>query len=134
ELQRLPEKYRAPLVLCYLEGKTNEEVAQQLRWPVGSVKGRLNRARSLLQGRLARRGLAPSAGVMLPALGQNTVPSVLVRATVEGAVQFAFAGGAGIGSTPATALAEGTLKAMFMKKVKTAALGLAALAILASGI
>ena len=42
EVHRLPEKYRLPVILCYLEGKTNEEVAEMLHWPVGTVKGRLS--------------------------------------------------------------------------------------------
>src|SRR5262249_32075120 len=58
EVQRLPDKYRAPLVLCYLEGKTNQEAADQLRWPVGTVKTRLSKAREMLRTRLARRGVA----------------------------------------------------------------------------
>ena len=58
EVDRLPEKYRLPVILCYLEGKTNEEVADLLHWPVGTVKGRLSRARDLLRSRLdaARAG------------------------------------------------------------------------------
>ncbi|MGP0068313.1 MAG: RNA polymerase sigma factor [Isosphaeraceae bacterium] len=58
ELRLLPEKYRAPVVLCYLEGWTHEEAAQQLGWPMGSMSRRLERARTLLRRRLARRGLA----------------------------------------------------------------------------
>ncbi|WP_074313576.1 sigma-70 family RNA polymerase sigma factor [Singulisphaera sp. GP187] len=57
ELSCLPEKYRAPMVLCYLEGLTNEEAAEQLGWPSGSMSRRLERARTILRQRLASRGL-----------------------------------------------------------------------------
>jgi RNA polymerase sigma factor (sigma-70 family) len=59
ELRRLPDRYRLPLILCYLEGKTNEQAAAELDWPVGTVKGRLWRARNELRDRLSRRGLVP---------------------------------------------------------------------------
>jgi len=93
EVDRLPEKYRLPVILCYLEGKTNEEVAQLLRWPVGTVKGRLSRARDLLRSRLMRKGLVLSAAFLLTALSQGRVfaeivPDSLVTSTVSLAQQF----------------------------------------------
>ena len=57
ELNRLPDGYRQPVVLCYLDGHTNEEAAAKLKCPVGTIKGRLSRARQTLRDRLRRRGL-----------------------------------------------------------------------------
>ncbi len=87
EVNRLPDKYRIPVILSYLEGKTNEEVADLLQWPVGTVKGRLSRARNLLRSRLLRRGLALSAAFLTTALSQGrvfaeVVPADLIRRTV----------------------------------------------------
>src|SRR5262249_38070206 len=64
ELQRLPEKYRLPVILCYLEGKTNEEAARQLQWPLGTLKTRLTKARELLRTQLAHRGITLSMGLL----------------------------------------------------------------------
>ena len=94
EVNRLPEKYRLPVILCYLEGKTNEQVAEELHWPVGTVKGRLSRARDLLRSRLVRRGLSLSAAFLLTALSQGRVfaeivPAELVKSTVSLAGKFA---------------------------------------------
>ncbi len=57
EVSRLPDRYRLPLVLCYLQGKSNQEAAAQLQCPVGTIKGRLSRARQAPRERLTRRGL-----------------------------------------------------------------------------
>jgi RNA polymerase sigma factor (sigma-70 family) len=57
EVSRLPENHRLPVVLCCLEGKTHQEAAAQLRCPIGTIKGRLWRARQTLRDRLSRRGL-----------------------------------------------------------------------------
>jgi RNA polymerase sigma factor (sigma-70 family) len=61
EVSRLPDRYRLPLELCYLQGKTNQEAAAHLNCPVGTIKGRLSRARQTLRDRLSRRGLDPWA-------------------------------------------------------------------------
>jgi len=93
EVERLPERYRIPVILSYLEGKTNEEVAELLHWPVGTVKGRLSRARDLLRSRLMRRGLSLSAAFLVTALAQGrvfaeVVPQELVKRTVRLVARF----------------------------------------------
>ena len=76
ELNRLPAKYRAPLVLCYLKGQTHDQAAEELGCPVGTVRSRLSRGRDLLRRRLTRRGYAPTAAILgrgwdLPAQARN---------------------------------------------------------------
>jgi RNA polymerase sigma factor (sigma-70 family) len=133
ELQALPDKYRAPLVLCYLEGRTYDEAARLLGCPKGTVSTRLTRGRDLLRRRLARRGVGLPAAALAAVLctrAASAAPLGLVPATVGAAVLVA-AGGA----VPAhlTAVAEGVLRSMFLSKIKTASVVLFALALLGMG-
>ena len=136
ELNRLPEKYRSAIVLCYLEGKTTDEAAHDLGCPRGTVGTRLAWARQRLRSRLARRGVAFSA--ILPLLTQQasaTVPAFLVAGSVKAAT-YSTTGkalAAGAISTRAAALNQGVLQAMFVTKLKMIALMLLMLGILGSG-
>src|SRR5262249_15051736 len=77
QLARLPEKYRAPLVLCCLEGLTRDEAAQQLGLPLGRLKSRLEQARKRLRGRLASRGLTCAGALAGSVFGEQMIPSAV---------------------------------------------------------
>jgi RNA polymerase sigma factor (sigma-70 family) len=93
ELGRLPARYRDPLILCYLEGRTRDEAARTLRCPLGTLKERLSRAKELLHARLVRRGVAPAvalaAHLLAEAAGTAAVAEPLARATVAAAMGVA---------------------------------------------
>jgi RNA polymerase sigma factor (sigma-70 family) len=96
EINRLPNTYRSAVVLCYLEGHTNEQAAALLSWPVGTVKGRLSRARDLLRTRLSRRGVALSAALLAILLCEDMAPAgSLTPALVDSAVRTAVGDRAG---------------------------------------
>ncbi len=127
EVDRLPERYRSLIVLCYLGGLTHEEAASQLAIPVGTVKIRLSRGRDRLRSRLIRRGLAPAiiaAALEAPARAA-LIPSSLVQVTVEAAMRVAAFQAAGVTASVAV-LVQGVLRAMLIHKLRTAAIVLAA--------
>ncbi len=118
ELARLPERYRLPLLLCCVEGNTREQAARQLGWSLGSLKGRLERARTILCSRLLRRGV--SAAVVLAMIhmscrtAQTAVPGALIVSTAQAAANYA-SGHAAVGyvSQNALTLAHGALNTMY---------------------
>src|SRR5207302_7095216 len=128
EIGRLPEKYRRPVVLCYLEGQTHEEAARRLRCTSGVVRGRLDRARARLRRGLARRGLTPTAGLIVAALAAEpssaAVPAPLAATTLASA-RLVASGRAGASAT-AVALADRVLRSLLIAKVKPTACVLAA--------
>jgi len=137
-LGELPEKYRAVLVLCYLEGKTQEEAARRLGCPLATVRTRVARGRKLLRERLAKHGLTLSsaglATLLITSAAPAAAPAALVKAAVQAALPFAAGQSAAtLCSQQAAGLVEGGLKAMFLTKVKTATGILLAVALVAGG-
>jgi len=123
ELSRLPDRYRAPIVLCELEGKSHKEAAVQLGCPVGTLSGRLSRAKVMLTKRLKQQG------VLAPGMPLILMRSQFVEAGVPATVMvfaskiLTAVGAAGVEasvcvSARVTALAEGVLRTMQFATVK----------------
>jgi RNA polymerase sigma factor (sigma-70 family) len=134
EVDRLTEKYRAPVVLCYFEGRTHAEAARLLKCPVGTISIRLSRAREQLRARLTRRGLVfPAAwvGAMLgPETGSAAMPTGLAESTIKVAMQVASAKAI---TTEAVTAAVAHLAHREIWTMTLTKLALAAAAVLAAG-
>ncbi len=119
EISRLPERYRRPLILCYLQGLTHEEAARQLGWPMGTLGVRLMRARERLRANLTRRGLAPTASAGL-ACTPRALPlsAPLVARTVADALKFTSGNATTYATIPSqiTAIARGVLRTMSIQR------------------
>jgi RNA polymerase sigma factor (sigma-70 family) len=119
ELRRLPEKYRLRLVLCYLEGRSQEAAASQLGWSKGALRGRLDRGREQLRRRLAARGVTLSALLGATAVAPRVAAAALVDSVVQTVVRSAVDGtAAGAFSARVSALAEGVTRSMFHSKLQ----------------
>jgi RNA polymerase sigma factor (sigma-70 family) len=127
EVNRLSANHRAAIVLCYLEGQTHEQAAQNLGWPVGTVRSRLARARDRLRDRLERRGVAPWDGFAAQQLSEP-LPSVsreLFNATIQAVTR---------GPESAVAVfAQATLKALYFKKLAQTAAVMVMIGLAAAG-
>jgi RNA polymerase sigma factor (sigma-70 family) len=122
ELARLPDKFRAPLVLCYLEGLTRDEAARRLGWPPGLLKSRLEQARERLGARFASRGLTLPAALAATLLGEAAasaaVPGALLNSAVRAATAFTAGAEATAVSAPVAAITRGVMRDMFLSKFK----------------
>ena len=134
EIDRLPRSFRLPVVLCYFQDLTLDEVARRLQCPAGTVRSRLARARDKVRRALIRRGVvlpsAAMAAALSPRSASASVSSALCDATTRAAVRFA----AGQAVSPlATVLAQEVLKSMLVNKLRLTALSLLLFGALATG-
>lgn len=123
ELDRLPDKFRAAIVLCDLEGMTRKEAAHRLGWPDGTVASRLASARKLLANRLSRRQRTLSAGAVAALVSENS-SACLPPWLVSTAMRVASLSGplpTGLISAQVVALTQGVMKSMLLTKLKIAA-------------
>jgi RNA polymerase sigma factor (sigma-70 family) len=139
ELSRLPDKYRVPILVCDLQGKTRKEAARQLGVPEGTLSTWLARGRVMLAKRLSRHGLMLSGGALAGVLSRNAVsacvPAPVMMSTIKAATLLAAGRAAATGmiSAKVAALTEGVVKTMLLTKLKIATVVLLAVAISGAG-
>lgn len=135
-VNRLPEKYRRPIVLCCLEGLSNEEAARELGCPVGTVGTRLSRARERLRAMLTRGGVAVPVAALTVVLNQTTataaVPTGLLDATLRASMLLTAGDATAVGAfSPAVAaLARDVTRTLLLGRLRSAALVLSLLLVL----
>jgi cytochrome c peroxidase len=140
ELAGLSERYRVPLVVCYLQGKTQDEAAAQLGLAKSTLKERLERGRSLLRTRLVRRGLGPAAVLLATAWPSASASAYLPATLVSSTIKAASLCAAGQAAAPAAisskiaALTEGMLKPMLLAKGRTTVILTAVVAVVTIGL
>ena len=125
EVAKLPEKYRAAVVLCYFEGLTHDQAAASLRWPVGTVRGYLARARDLLRIRLVRRGVAPASAIIMLDSGLCSA-SMLTPPLIESVLQ---AIGKGAAASAVAALSGSIVRGLAIERIRRLLLAFTVLAL-----
>jgi RNA polymerase sigma factor (sigma-70 family) len=116
ELQRLPERLRSPLLLCYLSGLSRDEAAKQLGWSLGTLKRRLEAGRKALRTRLARRGIG-AVGLALTVLTPEALQAAVSKSLLDSSLSLIFSPGAVVPATISALVvsAAGTMKGLAMK-------------------
>ena len=134
EVERLPDRLKAPVVLCYLEGLTHDQAAEHLHCPVGTVRSRLARGRERLRRALVRRGFAPPSSADQVATTIHTVPASLASLTIRAARLASDGSTIGLAARWSILLSEGVLKPMMIHPLKSAAVLLLASGAIAAGL
>lgn len=137
EVARLPARYRDPVVLCWLDGQTHVEAAERMRCPVGTVKGRLSRARLLLRDRLARRGVTLGSASVLFTINRAAraeIPAFTCDVLAQAAAAFARGTTLPTALMPSAKLAERVLVAMTLSSLKWISTGVLAIGLISAGV
>jgi RNA polymerase sigma factor (sigma-70 family) len=140
ELDRLPQRYREPILLCCVEELSREQAAARLGWPMGTLQSRLARGRERLKSQLIKRGIAPGAAIAGTILFEEgcraAVPSILIEATIQAVGRAALASTANISAISATAaqLIKGAIMFMVRHNLKVFAGVLLTVALVSTGV